>query len=52
MRAINEYFVGKQTKFVKLEGVISDDLFVDHTHFMPEGNKEFALLLVDNFVDR
>ncbi|MBP1996993.1 hypothetical protein [Paenibacillus eucommiae] len=49
MESLNQYFQSKPVQYVNLEGVISDSLFTDHTHMMPEGYRELAGILLQNY---
>ncbi|MHB0884759.1 MAG: hypothetical protein ACYC41_02585 [Bacillota bacterium] len=45
LRRITEYFAAKPTRFIDLEGQISPRLFADHLHLVPEGYRQMAGLL-------
>ena len=48
-KKINDYLAAQPIKFLNLEGSIPDNLFTDHTHFMPEGYRELGRLVWDAF---
>ncbi|NOV02675.1 hypothetical protein [Paenibacillus planticolens] len=49
LKTLNDFLVSQPIDFLNLEDSIPDQLFTDHTHFMPEGYHVLARLVWDAF---